>query len=102
LLVQHTARPVYEQANVFVKLNVVRKKYHCLSQCPDPVTNFSSQVSRGESRIVMSATLPVKFNVIAGPLKISDSSVIDTRVIPADVVTHDDEDVRFLCRGWCR
>src|SRR4029450_6133515 len=51
LLVQHTARPVYEQANVFVKLNVVRKKYHCLSQCPDPVTNFSSQVSRGESRI---------------------------------------------------
>src|SRR4030095_5631 len=38
LLVQHTARPVYEQANVLVKLNVVRKKYQCLSPCPDPVT----------------------------------------------------------------
>src|SRR4030095_11932172 len=51
LLVQHTARPVYEQANVFVKLNVVRKKYHCLSQCPDPLTNFSSLVSRSGSTI---------------------------------------------------
>ena len=34
LLVQHTARSVDEQPNVFVKLNVVRKKYHCLSQAP--------------------------------------------------------------------
>ena len=28
LLVQHTARSVDEQTNVFVKLNVRRKKYH--------------------------------------------------------------------------
>ena len=52
LLVQHTARSVDEQTNVFVKLNVIRKRYHRLSQRPDLVTNFSSLVSRSESRIL--------------------------------------------------
>src|ERR1700752_3476023 len=47
LLVQHTARSVDEQMNVFVKLYVVRKKYHTV---PIWFTNFSSFVSRSESR----------------------------------------------------
>src|SRR5678816_4427381 len=47
LLVQHTARSVDEQMNVFVKLNVVRKKNHTV---PIWFTNFSSLVSRSESR----------------------------------------------------
>jgi hypothetical protein len=29
---------VDEQTNVFVKLNIIRKKYHCLSQRPNIVT----------------------------------------------------------------
>ena len=50
LLVQRTARSVDEQTNVFVKLNVIRKNYHCLSHRPDLVTNFSSSFLKAKGQ----------------------------------------------------